>query len=674
MRKVIVSLVVVLVVGAGGYFGVDYWAQNAVAREVDAMLDGWRASVGSATRGRIELDLWARTVRITDVVVQPRSEPHPKITVGLVVASGFDLSGKPARIELIDVAMSDVRPGRPRTVVQQTAPSVTLTEFSARPVAPRKVVTALDGARLWLEQFRAITAARIEIPSLTVTMTADNVGRTSAPSFSQYTYANLVLREVGDGKVAEATTDGISLSGNVGPPFFVLKGEIGKSSVLDADVAPLLAFLDSSRSAKTEGYQRVYRQVSMGPYTLQMGVDPRTGMSMRVDGIVAQDVGLHPGKLSLDDLMFLSEITGSAGPPGTLPVQPGQLTMLVDKMAGLYEGVSLGRLQMQGLSVTGPRERVKLAALRIERMENGRLGELVFDGLDARPPVGDPVSFGRFAFKGLDLANLLRLLGTELTTPPGQSPSFDRIARMYTLLEGFEIKGIEVLDPSTRRKALIDASVTSGPSIAGLLPTNVRSAFKVSIPLSLSAPEPLNMLVAAGFNAVAAEADLGMRWDEAAQSLALEPASLEVAGIMAVSLKGSIGKVTRDLFSTDVMKAMEVAVATDIGPIELTLRDLGIVDILAAEVARSRGQGPEAGRSLLLENWTRNAERQTQLHPSARPFFDAVGRFLQGKGETLTVRLMPRGRVRVMALAEALRLTPDGALLAAFDIEASSAK
>jgi hypothetical protein len=154
----------------------------------------------------------------------------------------------------------------------------------------------------------------------------------------------------------------------------------------------------------------------------------------------------------------------------------------------------------------------------------------------------------------------------------------------------------------------------------------------------------------------------------------LEPAALEVAGIMAVSVKASIGKVTRDLFSTDVMKAMEVAAATDIGPIELTLRDLGIVDIMAAEVARSRGQGPEAGRSLLMENWTRNAEQQAQLRPSARPFFDAVGRFLQGKGETLTLRLTPRGRVRVMALAEALRLAPDGALLAAFDVEASSAK
>jgi hypothetical protein len=106
----------------------------------------------------------------------------------------------------------------------------------------------------------------------------------------------------------------------------------------------------------------------------------------------------------------------------------------------------------------------------------------------------------------------------------------------------------------------------------------------------------------------------------------------------------------------------------------VTLRDLGLVDLLAAETARARGQTPEAGRGLLLENWTRNAEMKVQLDPSLRPLVEAVGQFLQGKGETLTVRLTPRGRVRLMALAEALRLAPDRALLSAFTIEAASAK
>jgi hypothetical protein len=675
MRKLIVSLIVVLIAGAGSYFGLDYWAQHAVAREIDALLDGWRASIGSATRGRIEVDLWTRTVKVTDVVVQPRSAPHPKIRVAQMVGSGIDLSGKARTIELVDLEVTDVLPTSPRAEMRQKAPRVTLTDFLARPVVPRKVATALDAAQMWLEQLSAITAAKIEVPTLTVTVTQDNGGPQSAPPYAEYTYTNLLLRDVRDGKVAEATTDGIAVRGNVGPPFFALTGQIGKSSILDADVAPLLALLDPTRSTKVQGYQRVYRQLSTGPYTLQMGLDARTGMSLRIDGLVAQDIGLDPSKLSLDDLTFLTEITGSAGvgSPGMMPVQPGQLTMLMDKMAGLYEGVSLGKLQIQGFTLSSQREQFKLAGIRVEGMENGRLGELSLDGLDVKPPFGDPISLDRIALMGFDLANFMRLMGTELAAPPGQPPSLDRLVGMPNLLAGFEIKSFVVPDPKTGRKVLLDARFTSG-QIVGSVPTAVRGSFKLTVPISLPAPVPIDKLAMAGFSTLAAEADVGVRWNETAETLALEPATLVVGGVMALSVKASLGKVSRDLFSPDLMKAMEAVVSTDIGAIEVTLRDLGLVDLLAADAARARGLGPDAGRSLLLEGLTHDALQQLQRYPAAKGFYDALSQFLQGKGETLTVRLTPRGRVGTLALMEALRLAPDGALLAAFTVEASSTK
>jgi hypothetical protein len=268
----------------------------------------------------------------------------------------------------------------------------------------------------------------------------------------------------------------------------------------------------------------------------------------------------------------------------------------------------------------------------------------------------------------------MRFMGEQLSIPPGQPPGFDRIARMFNLLEGFEIKGIEVPDPKTRRKALIDASVTAGPYVPGSVPPDVRSTFKVSIPLSLPAPEPISFLAAAGVSTLTAEADVGLRWDDSAKTVALTPATLEVAGLAAVSVKASIGNVTRDLYSPDIAKAMEVVAAADVGPIEVTVRDLGIVDLLAAEVARSQGLGPEAGRGLLAENWTRTAEPKAQLDPSLRPLLDAIGRFLQGKGETLTLRLTPKGRVRLVALVEAFRLAPDQTLVSAFNIEPGNPK
>src|SRR5688572_8342574 len=129
----------------------------------------------------------------------------------------------------------------------------------------------------------------------------------------------------------------------------------------------------------------------MGPYSLRF-VD---GTSVSVDRIVAEDVGLRPDKLLLDDFLFLSEVTAVPGGAAS----PGQLTMLLDKVAGFYEGVRLGKLDLQGLAVKNTGGRMNLAGLRIERMENGRLGELSFDGLDAKPSYSDPVSFSRIALK-----------------------------------------------------------------------------------------------------------------------------------------------------------------------------------------------------------------------------------------------------------------------------------
>jgi hypothetical protein len=670
MRKVIVGLIVVLIAGAGGYLGLDYWAQRAVARQVEAMLDGWRASIGSATHGRIELDVLARTVKITDVVVQPRSAPLPRITVARVVASGLDLSGRPAHVLLTDVEISEEVPGQRGGVVTYKAPSVTLKDFSTRPLVPRKVTSALDLTRLWLELASVTSAAWIEAPSLTMTMTPGGRALTGVaslpPGALEVTYTNLFFRDVREGRIAEAGADGAALRAGLLGPARELKGGIGKIAVLDADVAPILAFLDPTRP-KGQGYQRVYRHVSIGPYSLRF-VD---GTSVSIDRIVAEDVGLRPDKLLLEDLQFLRDVTTVPGGAAT----PGQSSMLLDKVAGLYEGVQLGKLEIEGLAVKSAGGRVSLTGFRIERLQNGRLGEMSFEGLDAKPPFGDPVSFNRIVFKKLDIANLMRLMGAELATPPGRPPGIDRLAAMSNLLEGFELKGVLVPEPRTGRKGRIDASVVSGAFIGGV-PSDVRASFKMSMPISARSPEPfINWLVVAGLNTLVAEADLGLRWNEAAETLALEPATIQVGGVVSLSVRTSITKATRDLFSTDAIKVMEGALAAELGPIEVTIRDLGMVDILAAEAARMRGQGPEAGRSLLLEQLTLDAQRQTQLYPAAQSLYDAAGRFLQGKGETLTVRLTPRGRVRVLALIEALRLSPpENALLTAFTIEAASTR
>jgi hypothetical protein len=667
MRKLIVGLVVVLVLGVGGYLGVLYWAQRIAEREVDAMLAAWGSAPGAATRGRVDLDLWSRTLKVADVAVQSPSGAG-RTSMAQVVATGIDRSGRASRIEIVDLEIADAlpgaAPGKPAARLAQKAPRVTLVDYAGRPAPPaRKPGSALDAMRFWLEQFSAVTASSIEIPSLAVTLTpAAPDGTSGAQPQIEYVYSNVVLRDVRNGKVAEASADGLSLRGSgMGPAAGGITGEVGKLSLTDADMGPLLAFLDPSRP-REPGYQRVYGRLSMGPYTARLG----DGSSFRIDSMVAEDIGLIPAKLSLDDIVFLTEAMPAAGAVAS----QAQLVMLMDKLAGLYEGLHLGSLELQGLGVDTKRDATRMASLRIEGLENGRLGLVSIEGLSGRPALGDPFNLGRLAVKGFRIADFMRLVSAELNAPPGVPPGPDRIAAMLALLDGVEIEDVTIPDP--KRPMQLGAFKASWGQYVGGLPSQARISLNMTVPIDTPDPEPfINMLAAAGIHSLAVGIDAGASWAEPAQTFALEPGTVEIGGLLAVSAKASVGNVTRDIFSTDPALLMGSAALVQAGPVEVSLRDLGVVDLFAGEVARTAGSPPEQGRAILAEALARKAEALTQTNPEVAPLILAVGRFVQSKGETLTVRLTPKGATPVLLLVEASRSDPVGALLAGFSVEAS---
>jgi hypothetical protein len=74
---------------------------------------------------------------------------------------------------------------------------------------------------------------------------------------------------------------------------------------------------------------------------------------------------------------------------------------------------------------------------------------------------------------------------------------------------------------------------------------------------------------------------------------------------------------------------------------------------------------------MLAAMLAQNAEGMLQASPELRPLYEALGRFVEGSGETLTISLVPRGRVPLMQLVEAGR-APGGpaGLLGSFAVEA----
>jgi hypothetical protein len=182
----------------------------------------------------------------------------------------------------------------------------------------------------------------------------------------------------------------------------------------------------------------------------------------------------------------------------------------------------------------------------------------------------------------------------------------------------------------------------------------------------------MRALAARGIPAITVSIDIGTGWTEATQTLALAPATLEISDFLAMSLKAQLGNMPREAFSADLMKAIASVALVEAGPIEVTLRDLGGVDQMAGELGRASGGGPEAGRILLAATLAQQAAVFTQRRPEVQPFFDALGGFVQRKGETMTITLTPKGSVGVLPLIDGARRDPLATLLDGFTLDAKT--
>jgi hypothetical protein len=389
---------------------------------------------------------------------------------------------------------------------------------------------------------------------------------------------------------------------------------------------------------------------------------------------VAEDIAIRPSKLSLDDLIFLSEIRG---PAGRLPATPNQFSMIVDKLAGLYEGVHLAKFAMRGLRLNMPQESIKLASIAIDGFDHGRLGELSLEGFEGQSPARTPVNIGGITLKGFNVTKFLRTtaqMATAQMAAHGKPQVPDQAFRLLEALEGIGLRDFAVPDPQTGQMVHVDAATASWGQFVDGVPTQARMTAKLAAPIDAATPEPFKSLAARGIPAVKASIDVGSSWSEAAQTVTVAPASVEIDNLFALSVKASVGNVPRAMLSPDPAVVMAAAGLAQAGAIEVSLHDLGANELLAADLGRTRGGGPEMGRVVLAESLAQQGGALSQANPELRPFVEALGQFLQGSGETLTITLTPKGRVGVVELVEAVRRDPVAALLASFNVEARTGK
>jgi hypothetical protein len=666
MVKVLAGLVVAIVLAVGGYFGLEYYLQQRVVTEVDAAFADLRAGGAKATHGKVAFDLWTRTITVADIAGESNAQPPVAVKIGRFVAAGVSQpeAGRFAadRISATEIEVAGTLAMQGGVAMSYKAPRVEVTSYAgpAGPLRRLESAAAVDIYRFGLEHFAAISASSVVIPTVTAKLSPVPPGKAAG---GDYTYTDLQLRDIKGGKIATSTVERTTFTTAIeaAGKRESLTGTIEKLAAYDFDATAAAAMLDPARQNDGK-YYRIYRQMTTGPYTASL----EKGLKMQLEGMSADEIGIRPSKLHFASLMAIVDAVPA---PGSTPT-PEQMRDMLDKMAGIYEGLYIGGAEMRGFAMELPDGPFRLAGIKLGKLDNGKLAEFALEGLEARSPQG-PVKVARFALKSLDMANLLRV--SSQISAAGRNPSPEQLAALARLLEGTEISGLSAPYKNTGQPVNIETLNISWGQFVGPIPTRSRATLKMSGPVDLSDPDPFKMLAASGMKSATLSFDLGAAWAEAQKTVVLEPVTLEVGGLLTAALRASVGNVPREVFSINPLQAAIMAAQIEAGPLELAVRDTGGVDLAVAQYAKTQNMSREQARAAIIQNIRETGMKLSGANADAMAIAGAIARFVELPGGTLNIKLTPRGKVPVMQLAETMKSNPMLAL-ARFQVDAGNGR
>src|SRR6266853_926418 len=262
MRKVVTGVLAILIAGTGGYFGAKGWAQLRIGRVA-------ATGIGQPGAGRIS----AAQLEIDDLEIEGT----------IAVGAGLHVTYRIPRLEFANYS----------------GPTVLLYPIDA--------ASPIEAIRATLQQFIAVTASSLTIPTVTVSLAA----KESHLSSVEYGYSGIVLRNIGEGRIGSTTVDRVVAAVNAADPNGQrgFTAELAGMQTLDFDVGPILAVLSGSAD---DHYRCVYQKITAGSYAVTFD-DHRVPVRMLIDGLAAEDVALKPSKFPLAEMIPLFSSLPRAG-------------------------------------------------------------------------------------------------------------------------------------------------------------------------------------------------------------------------------------------------------------------------------------------------------------------------------------------------------------------------
>ncbi|WP_024515376.1 hypothetical protein [Bradyrhizobium sp. Tv2a-2] len=656
MMKFVIGLIAAVIVAAGGYFGFTFYAQHRVAAEVEAAFLRMRSTGAQASHGDVTYDVWKRILTIKDIAGETATQPPTTIKIANVTAFGVTEAG-PGRVSVDRIEGTDIEAvfalasGSTQLQYAYKLPKLTVTDYvgPTQTDAPPSNASTLDLYRFAFARFTQLAASSVTIPQLSAAVKLAS----SVQSTGDITYSGISIDGVKDGKIATVKVEkgDTAYTNQIAGKPQSFNGTFGNLMLEGFDVAAMATILDPQKSGD-DTFHQVHRRISLDNYDIKSP----PALHLSLGHVVADDFAIQPSRLQLPALIAMLPQAGTTPPPA-------QAREILEKVAALYEGFRLGNFEISDISIDTPQGPAKLATFRFN-LDRGK-GDLAVEGLDARTPQG-PFKAGHFALKGIDL---VKLIGLSATMAPGQKPPAEQALALFQLVQGAEVKDLVAPSKEANKPVSIETLNINWGQFVGPAPTQAHLSAKADVPIAAS-DKNMRPLLAAGIQSTRIDADFGANWTETSGAIALEPATLEIAGLAKAQARLSLTNVPRTLFS-EPQQAATTAAQIDTGAIEFTLHDLGGVDVLVNQYARSQNLGHDAARSTLLDAIKTHGTQAEGANPDAVAAVEAIGRFVETSQQTLVIKLTPIGKLPALQLLQLLKTDPMAAL-AQFKIEAST--
>lgn len=653
MKRILIGLIALAVLGAGGWLGFNLYVQHRATAEVEATFEQIRKHGGKASYGKVGFELATRTVTIEDIAIESGQPNLALLRIAKVTAVGARQADE-ARFSADSIEMRGVEAAittsdRTKLKANYKIPEITARDFSGpiRAASPPLSGSMLDMYRFMLAQYASVSASSIVAPTIAVNVDA---GTGNAGS-GDFVYSALAILNANRGKIETAKTDRITYSLDVAQPGKPAKmtGELSGLTVHDFDATAITAALDPQGSSD-DNFHSIYRRVSANSYALTMA----PGVRVQIGNFAIDDIAIQPSKFRPAEIMTLMPADGS------IPTA-AQSRDMIAKVADLFEGFRIGKAEIGTQTVETPQGTARLNALKYDEEK------FALEGLDMPMPQGQ-FKMERFALKSFSAAGLFRWAAG--LNNPGQPPSPDQMLGLFRVLEGTEIKGVVAPYKNTRQFVTIDTLSLNWGQLVGSIPSKANLVLKMVTPTDPANPAE-RPLIMAGVDKLAINLDFGAAWTESSGAFALAPATIDLGNLARAQARFALANVPRGVFTTDPVQAMNDAGQIETGAIELSLRDSGAVDLVVAQFSRIQNVSRAAARSTIVEMIRAQGEKLASSNLDARATADALADFVSTSGQTLSLKLTPLGKLPVLQLMDVLNSEPVIAL-AQFRIEAST--